>query len=102
MCQNWRLTILAILANNAAMQISDWRHSRNLSLDELAKAVGFAGGARSFHRVESGQSKADSDLVERIVALTGGAVTAEDMHRTRLAWLRANRPEKFAPREAAE
>lgn len=64
------------------------------------------GGARSFQRIEAGESSVDADMVERIARLTAGEVTALDMHHVRLAWLRINRPEKFdgfdEPMEAAE
>lgn len=38
-------------------------------------------------------------MIERIVNLTDGVVGAIDMHMVRLAWLKANRPEKF-PQDA--
>ena len=53
-------------------------------------------------RIESGELPTDADMVERIVALTGGAVTAADMHAVRLAWLKTNRPEKFDGAPLAE
>jgi transcriptional regulator with XRE-family HTH domain len=76
--------------------LKDWRISKNFSQGECAQSLGLAGGARSFQRLETGENKADSDMVEKIMALTGGAVTAQDMHDVRLAWLRVNQPERFA------
>jgi hypothetical protein len=84
------------------MQLRDWRTSNELAQSDCAISLRLEGGARSFQRIETGENKADADLVERIIGLTAGAVTADDMHQTRLAWLRANRPEKFhAETEAA-
>lgn len=77
------------------MLLRDWRNSHDRSQGDCALALCLDGGARSFQRIETGENKADADLVERIVRLTGGSVTAEDMHAVRLAWLKANRPEKF-------
>lgn len=53
-------------------------------------------------RWASGEMACDADAVERISNLTGGEVTAADMHAARLSWLRTNRPERFKAQEAAE
>ncbi|NMG39838.1 hypothetical protein GRZ55_11340 [Chelativorans sp. ZYF759] len=85
------------------MELRHWRLAAGKSQGECAMSLGLDGGARSFQRIETGQNKADADLVERIAALTEGAVAAQDMHATRLDWLRANRPERFLELgEAAE
>ena len=86
------------------MRLLDWMDRECLGAASAARRLGIEGvnPGRTLARIASGDRQPDADMIERIVALTGGAVTAEDMHRTRLAWLRANRPEKFAPREAAE
>ena len=83
------------------MLLKDWRIEAGKRQGECAAALGLDGGARSFQRIETGENKADADLVERISDLTAGIVTPADMHVVRLAWLRANRPEKFQL-EAAE
>lgn len=75
--------------------LKTWRTARGKSQGECAAALGMRGGARSFQRIETGENAADADMVERIERFTGGAVTAADMHAVRLAWLKANRPEKF-------
>lgn len=82
--------------------LKSWRLAQGKSQAECAQALGLEGGARSFQRIETGENKPDADIVERIVHLTGGSVTAEAMHCVRLAWLRANRPDKFpdAPQDA--
>jgi hypothetical protein len=79
-----------------------YRSQRALSKADAGRALGYlkANPSRFFERLETGEIPADADMVARIVALTEGAVTAGDMHDIRLAWLKANRPEKFA--EAAE
>lgn len=83
--------------------LKTWRISVGKSQGECAAKLGLAGGARTFQRIEAGAVRADADVIERIVAMTNGVVTAHHMHEVRLAWLRSNRPEKFAlGSEAAE
>lgn len=74
------------------MDLRTWRSRENLTLRQLAEKLGIVGRnpAAQMQRYESGQSRLEADLVERICALTGGAVTALDHQRSRLAWLRAN------------
>lgn len=79
--------------------LKSWAAGSGNSLKWLADRVGVSVSAMS--RWASGESLPDADMVDRIVTLTEGAVTAEDMHAVRLAWLRANRPEKFLASEAA-
>lgn len=79
------------------MQLRDWRTHRKLTLAETARALGIEGknpGA-TLARIEMGSRQPEADLVERIVSLTEGAVSAFDMHAVRLAWLKQHRPEKF-------
>lgn len=47
-------------------------------------------------RIEAGSRQPDADMVERIDRFTDSAVSATDMHRVRLAWLKINRPEKYS------
>lgn len=75
--------------------LKEWRINSGMTQAECAKALGLLGGARSFQRIEAGETGADADMVERICILTAGAVTPADMHAVRLNWLKANRPEKF-------
>lgn len=80
------------------MHLLDWRKSQSLSLGDVARGLGL-NGARDETSVwnwETGRSRPDADVVERITRLTSGAVSAADMHATRLAWLKANRPARFA------
>ena len=82
-----------------------YRSEKGLSKADAGRSLGYgkANPSRFFERLETGEIPADADMVERIVALTGGTVTAGDMHAIRLAWLKANRPDKFAdqPSEVA-
>jgi predicted transcriptional regulator len=79
------------------MSLKSWRQKQGLTVDALAAALGNIVTPRNVYRYETGEIAADADMIDRIEFLTSGAVTAQDMHLTRLNWLRANRPEKFAP-----
>lgn len=89
--------------------LKTWRQKAGLSLAETARRLGIEGAnpGATYARFETGSRQPDADMMERIYQLTGGLVTPADMHAVRLAWLKANRPEKFADavrehREAAE
>lgn len=82
------------------MRLNDWRIASGKTLGECAVLLGLS-GARTYHRYETGENRVDADLVDVIIRVTDGAVTAVDMHTTRLDWLKVNRPERFVP-EAAE
>jgi transcriptional regulator with XRE-family HTH domain len=77
------------------MDIRSWRSQRELTLADCAGRLGLD-SSRTYHRYETGENRADADMVERIALMTDGSVAAEDMHQTRLAWLREHRPERFA------
>lgn len=80
------------------MLLTDWRTQQKLSFAEMARALGIGGinpGA-TLARIERGERRPDADMIERIYVFTDGAVTAADMHAVRLAWLRANHPERFS------
>lgn len=94
------LTCFGRIGHKAYM-LKTWRIQSGKSQGECAMALGMRGGARTFQRIESGESSADADMVERISAMTGGEVSAVDMHETRLSWLKTNRPEKFDGEVAA-
>lgn len=85
------------------MQLSDWRKQEGLSRTEVAERLGLNGDSwgSSVWNWETGRARPDADVVARIEDLTRGSVTATDMHETRLAWLRVNRPERFAAPETA-
>lgn len=77
------------------MDLRTWRTNLKLSQSACAAALALAGGARSYQRIETGENGADADLVARILILTGGQVSTEDMHQVRLNWLKGNRPQRF-------
>lgn len=79
------------------MLLSEWRKFKNLSCAAIAAQIQLNGDvdASSVWNWETGRSRPDADIVQRISVLTGDEVTAADMHRIRLAWLRQHRPEKF-------
>lgn len=74
--------------------LREFRAARALSLDEVSARLGVH--KTTVMRIETGELPADADMVERIVVMSDGVVSAADMHAVRLAWLKANRPEKFA------
>lgn len=76
------------------MNLKQWRQTHQKTLQECAAFFGVR-NARTYQRYETGENRADADLVDVFVRLSGGAVTAADMHQTRLDWLKANHPEKF-------
>jgi transcriptional regulator with XRE-family HTH domain len=80
------------------MHLAEWRKANNLSCDDVAKGLGLDGerDASSVWNWETGRSRPDADVVERIIDFTKNEVSADDMHRVRLAWLKDNRPEKFS------
>lgn len=85
------------------MQLADWRKANSLSCADVAKGLGLDGerDSASVWNWETGRSRPDADVIERIREFTKGEVTADDMHAVRLAWLRENRPEKFEAEAAA-
>ena len=90
------------------MNLSAWRIDKGLGFAETARMLGIEGvnPGGTLARIERGERRPDADMIDRIEVMTGGVVTASDMHRIRLAWLREHRPEKFQsvelPLEAAE
>lgn len=86
------------------MLLRDWRLSKNMGFAELGRALGIEGvnPGGTLARIEAGSRQPDADMVERIIALSSGDVTAADMHAVRLAWLKDNRPDKFERHQGAE
>ena len=77
------------------MKLSDWRKHNTKTLAETAALIGISGQnpARSLQRYESGERVMPALLQERVVQVTSGEVTAQDIFETRLAWERQNAPE---------
>lgn len=88
------------------MRLADWRKAQSLSCAEVENGLGLEGvrDGKSVWNWETGRSRADADMIDRIKRFTNSEVTEADMHQTRLDWLRAHRPERFAHpiAEAAE
>ena len=69
------------------MTLDEWRHTQNLTYSQLATKIGVtqAGTAR---RYALGEQWPRPETLDRIVAATNGAVTVDDMHACRVAWLK--------------
>lgn len=80
------------------MLLKEWRKTNKWTLERLAAELDVPGKspAGTVQRWESGQSRPDADVIERIVRLTNGSVTANDMHALRLAWTSAQAAERAA------
>lgn len=86
------------------MMLAAWIDTQTKGFAAAARLLSIEGinpGA-TLARIARGERQPDADMVARIVALTAGAVTTQDMHEIRLSWLRANRPEKLEGLEAAQ
>lgn len=72
------------------MLLKSWREQNGWTLARLAAELGVNGKfpVGTVHRWETGQSRPDADMIVRIEEVTGGAVTALDMHEIRLESLR--------------
>ena len=73
------------------MQFIDWRKSQKIRLIEIARLLGVGGSGnpgRHIWRWERGETRPDADHVQRIFILSGGRVTPQDWHETRLGWLK--------------
>lgn len=71
------------------MLLKDWRRGRGWSLARLAEELALSGRSPSetVRRWETGESRPDADVVDRIGLLTDGVVTPNDMHEARLRHL---------------
>lgn len=76
------------------MTLAEFISSRGKTPEEFAVLLGSVSGS-GVRKWMSGERQPDADVISRIETVTTGQVTSVDMHRVRLAWLRANRPEKF-------
>lgn len=78
------------------MTLAEFITSQGKTPEEFAALMGGVSGS-GVRKWMSGERQPDADVISRIEEVTQGLVTSVDMHRVRLAWLRANRPEKFSP-----
>ncbi|WP_371833438.1 helix-turn-helix domain-containing protein [Ferirhizobium litorale] len=71
------------------MLLRDWREQNGWTLARLAAALDLPSerSVGTVQRWETGKSRPEADVIERIETVTGGAVTVADMHETRLAFL---------------
>ncbi|PWE58360.1 hypothetical protein DEM27_00045 [Metarhizobium album] len=65
-----------------------------MTLASCALRLG-VGHARNFQKYETGENRPDAPMIDRIIEMTGGAVTLQDMHEVRLEWLREHKPDVF-------
>lgn len=68
------------------MTLDDWLTAKNINAERFGTILGCSGQAVRHWRL--GARMPDADMLEKIVAATDGAVTVQDMHETRLTWLR--------------
>jgi transcriptional regulator with XRE-family HTH domain len=80
------------------MLLKEWREKNEWSLARLAAELGVPGEypAGTVQRWEIGKSRPEADVIDRIEKLTGGDVTATDMHEARLSWLNKQAAEAAA------
>lgn len=70
------------------MKLSAWLADNKKSAEQLGKELGCTGQA--VRRWCSGDRMPDASMIEKIEIATGGAVTLQDLHDTRLAFLKAS------------
>jgi transcriptional regulator with XRE-family HTH domain len=70
--------------------LRDWRLSQNLTLADVAARLRIEGvkPERTVQRFETGERAVALATALRIQEMTGGAVTPEDLGKTRTEWLR--------------
>lgn len=81
------------------MTLDQWLNSRKISAEEFGKTLDCSGQAVRYWR--SGLRAPDADMAAKIVAATEGEVTVQDLHETRLKFLRSGLPNKANSPEAA-
>lgn len=67
------------------MKLHDWMVGVAKTPEELARAIGVTGEA--VRRYRSGARMPRPEITRRIHEVTGGAVTAQDLHEQRLEFL---------------
>lgn len=68
------------------MKLQDWVIEKGLTAADVAEKLGTSNIAVG--RYLRGERMPHAGIVERIISLTGGAVTAQDLHETRMDYLR--------------
>lgn len=74
------------------MTFDHWLNSNKLTAEEFARRLGAKGDSVSGEAVRmwrKGARMPEAEMAERIVKETAGAVTVQDMHDTRLEFLKS-------------
>ncbi len=80
------------------MNLKSYMDDRAINGEKMAEVIGGVTGA-AVRLWMTGARMPSPEIAERIVGITDGAVTVQDMHETRLAFLRVSNPAQ--PDEAA-
>lgn len=70
------------------MDLERWRIGRELTYEQLAALIGVS-QARMARRYALGEQSPRPETVEQIRLATGGEVTPNDLHDSRIAWLKS-------------
>lgn len=71
------------------MTLDQWMKEQGLTPEKVGVEIGTTG--ESVRRYRSGSRMPEPEIVERIFVVTNGAVTVQDLHDTRLTFLRSSR-----------
>lgn len=82
------------------MTLVEYMRRQGIDDAAMAKLIGNCSVSR-LRKWKSGERAARAEIIERIEAVTDGAVTAQDMHETRLAWRRRHDAPGEAPDDNA-
>ena len=72
------------------MTLDDWMTERKMTAEELGKTLDCSGQA--VRRYRSGERMPDTEMAEKIIEISNGAVTVEDMHNARVEYLNKDLP----------
>lgn len=72
------------------MKLNDWIAAQKTTYAEFAARIGLT--RQAIWRYGAGERMPDAETVEKIELATGGAVTINDLHASRLAYLRSVDP----------
>lgn len=70
------------------MDLKTYMDDRSLTGEKMAEIIGNVTGAAVLNW-KLGSRMPSPEIAERIFGVTGGAVTVQDMHETRLAFMRS-------------
>ncbi len=78
------------------MELRKWRQKQGLTLLEIAEKLGIKGSspaslATTVSRIERGVHAVDALIADKIVLITGGEVSINDIHTVRRNYMLANR-----------